>query len=49
MLVITSDFSVFDKGRTMDLNMAEGYKWRLETLSYEMLALQASSELNNYE
>ena len=33
----------------MDLNMAEGYKWRLETLSCEMLALQASGELNNYK
>ena len=37
-------FSVFDEGRTVDLNMAEGYKWRLETLSREMLALQASDE-----
>ena len=46
---IISDLSVFDEGRTMDLNMAEGYKWRLETLSREMLALQASGELNNYE
>ena len=49
MLVIISGFSVFDEGRTKDLNMAEGYKWRLETLSHEMLALQASGELNNYE
>ena len=46
---IISNFSVFDKGRTMDLNMAKGDMWRLETLSREMLALQASGELNNYE
>ena len=27
--------------------MAEGYKWRLEMLSREMLALKISSELND--
>ena len=33
----------------MDLNMAEGYKWSLETLLHEMLTLQASGKLNNYK
>ena len=47
MREIISDFDT--EGRTMDLDVAEGYKWRLETLSCEMLALQTSGELDQYE
>ena len=47
---IISDFSVYDtEGRIMELDVAEGYKRRLEMLSREMLALQTSGELDFYE
>ena len=50
MREMISDFSVYDtEGRTMDLDVAEGYKWRLETLSREMLALETSGELDLHE
>ena len=49
MREIISDFEVYEtEGRTMDLTVAEGYKWRLETLSREMLALETSGELDQY-
>ena len=33
----------------MDLDVAEGYKWRLETLSRDMLTLETSSVLDQHE
>ena len=50
MREIISDFEVYEnEGRTMELTVAEGYKWRLEMLSREMLALETNGELNQYE
>ena len=37
------------EGRTIDFYVAEDYKWRLEMLSHEMLALQTSNDLDQYE
>ena len=50
MREVISDFEVYETdGRTMDLTVAEGYKWRLKRLSREMLALETSGELEQCE
>ena len=46
---INNDLSIFLDGRLLDLDTAEGYKWRLEMLSRELLALQLEGELNESE
>ena len=46
---IISDLSIFVDGRLMDIDVAEGYKWRMEMLSREILALEMNEELDESE
>ena len=46
---IMSDLSIFVDGRLMDIDVAEGYKWRMEMLSREILALEMNEELDESE
>ena len=50
MREIISDFEVYETDRrTMNLTITEGFRWRLEMLSHETLALQTTGELNQEE
>ena len=50
MREIISDFLIYDTvGRTMDLDVAEEYKWKLETLLRKRLSLETSGELDLHE
>jgi len=40
---------MFKDGRLMDVDIAEGYKWQIEMLSHEIIALEANDELDECE
>ena len=46
---IINDLSIFRDGRLMDVDIADGYKWRIEMLSREILALEVNGELDECE
>lgn len=46
---IMSDLSIFVDGRFIDIDVAEGYKWWMEMLSHEILALEMNEELDEFE
>ena len=46
---IINDLSIFRDGRLMDIDIADGYKWRIEMLSREIVALEVNGELDEHE
>ena len=43
---IINDLSIFRDGRLMDIDNADGYKWQIEMVSCEIVALEVIGELD---